>query len=132
MLESVPWAPGPEGRAGLLDLRVGRHAAVRLRAIADDARRLVPGVPVLVALYGSRALGTARRGSDHDLAVLVEGGPPYPGFRDDLRDLCLPHVLDGFMVHAVAEGFGPDAPSPLAAAVLRDGIAVLARPEDPG
>jgi hypothetical protein len=127
MRDAIPWAPGPVGRAGLLDLRVGRQAATRLRSIADDARSLAPAAQVLVALHGSRALGTARRGSDHDVAVLVGGGLPYPGFRDDLRDLCLPHVLDGFLVHAVAEGFGPGAPSPLAAAVLRDGIAVMPR-----
>jgi len=126
-----PWAEGPVARAGLLDLRVGRRAGARLRAIADAARGLAPGRIALVVLHGSRARGLARRGSDYDLAVFVAGGPPAPGFTDDLADLCLPHVLDGLTVHAAALAVPEPGtePSPLVRDALRDGIAVTGGPD---
>jgi predicted nucleotidyltransferase len=126
------WAAGPLARSGLLDLRVGRRAAAALRSIAVRAEALAPGRIRLVALHGSRSRGLARRGSDYDLAVVVEGEVPTPGFADDLADACLSHVLDGMPVHAVALTVpAAEGSEALLDDVLRDGIAVTprARPE---
>ena len=83
-----------------------------------------PGEVVAVYLYGSRARGTARRGSDVDLGVLLTQRP-QPTLASVARDLeALVERVIRLPVEAVAlNGASPD----LIHRVLRDGILVLDR-----
>ncbi len=52
---------------------VNDKAAAHLRAFRRDAERALPGKIVGVILFGSRARGEARRDSDYDVAVFIQG-----------------------------------------------------------
>jgi predicted nucleotidyltransferase len=54
--------------------KVGPQAAKRLSAFAAKARALSPLPVIEVLLFGSRARGDAKRGSDWDVAVVVDEG----------------------------------------------------------
>jgi predicted nucleotidyltransferase len=73
-------------------------------------------------LFGSVARGTARRGSDVDVAVLYQGEPPQGLARFDLEGR-----LEGDLGLPVQVVILNDAPSDLVHRVLRDGKLVSER-----
>lgn len=89
--------------------------------VADLAERLAAQPDVVVAyLFGSRARGTARPGSDVDVAVLLDdAADPHA------RQLDLAAALGGDADVVVLN----DAPVALAYRVLRDGVLLVCRSE---
>ena len=72
MLAAVPVGAHYRAMTNELVRKVGPWAAERLSAFAEKARAMSP-LPVReVLLFGSRARGDARRGSDWDVAVVVD------------------------------------------------------------
>jgi len=92
----------------------------KVRAILETASRDV----VAAYLYGSHARGTAKPGSDLDLALLLTA-PPASTLRSVARDMedALERILR-IPVEAVVLN---RAPADLVHRVLRDGILVLDR-----
>jgi predicted nucleotidyltransferase len=91
-----------------------------LRAVLETASSDV----VAVYLYGSRARGTARPGSDLDLAVLLSA-PPASTLRSVARDI--EDVVERTLRIPVEAVVLNRAPADLVHRVLRDGILVLDR-----
>ena len=91
-----------------------------LRAVLETASSDV----VAVYLYGSRARGTARPGSDLDLAVLLSA-PPASTLRSVARGI--EDVVERTLRIPVEAVVLNRAPADLVHRVLRDGILVLDR-----
>jgi len=91
-----------------------------LRAVLETASSDV----VAVYLYGSRARGTARPGSDLDLAVLLSA-PPASTLRSVARNI--EDVVERTLRIPVEAVVLNRAPADLVHRVLRDGILVLDR-----
>lgn len=89
-----------------------------------EACQTAPSDIVAVYLYGSRARGTASRGSDVDLGVLLKA-PPAPALSDVARDLesTVERAL-GLPVEVVIVN---TAPADLVHRILRDGLVLLDR-----
>jgi predicted nucleotidyltransferase len=84
--------------------------------------RANPGGIAAVYVYGSVARGTARDGSDVDVAVLFERDPPHTleGLHADLA-----HALEERVGRRVDMAVLNHAPVDLTHRVLRDGILVI-------
>jgi hypothetical protein len=105
--------------------RVGPRAARRLFAFAERARAVSP-LPVLpVVLFGSRARGDAVRGSDWDVAVVVDAGSSGAGSSGDARtarrsalsafaDLAFPDIAAGFHLRPIVVPATEGRPDPVA------------------
>lgn len=91
-----------------------------LRAVLETA----PPEVVAVYLYGSRARGTAKQGSDLDLALLL-AAPPASTLRSLARDI--EDVVERALRIPVEAVVLNRAPADLVHRVLRDGILVLDR-----
>ncbi|MBI4923596.1 MAG: nucleotidyltransferase domain-containing protein [Devosia nanyangense] len=105
---------------------VSKRAAARLRAFRRDAERLLPGRVTEVVLFGSRARGEARRDSDYDVAVFVEGlEESWPTTRV-LVEASYPHLVKGYYISPVAlpSDFIARKEAALAYAIAREGIKV--------
>jgi Polymerase beta, Nucleotidyltransferase len=110
-----------------LDGVVPNRAAVHLRAFYRDAKRALPGKITGAILFGSRARGDARRDSDYDVAVLVQGLGDRRSVDHALADTAYPHILAGVHIRPVAvpADFLTVSPrSGFAMALLRDGVMV--------
>jgi predicted nucleotidyltransferase len=92
----------------------------RVRAACQSA----PSDVLAVYLYGSRARGTASRGSDVDLGVLLKA-PPVPALANVARDLeAMVERVVGLPVEVVVVN---TAPADLVHRILGDGIILLDR-----
>jgi predicted nucleotidyltransferase len=89
-----------------------------------DAVANAPDQIVAVYLYGSRARGTAKSGSDVDLGILLKGIPPAT-LRDAARDL--EAVVERAVRLPVEAVIMNTAPSDLVHRIMRDGILLLDR-----
>ncbi len=69
------------------------RAARRLRAFRRAVERALPGNVERVVLFGSRARGEARRGSDYDIAVFVREGAERTAVHYMVSDSAYPYVL---------------------------------------
>jgi predicted nucleotidyltransferase len=89
-----------------------------------EACQSAPSEVLAVYLYGSRARGTASRGSDVDLGVLLKG-PPRPALGGPAQDLeaTVERAL-GLPVEVVVVN---TAPADLVHRILRDGLLLLDR-----
>lgn len=102
-------------------------AAEHLRAFRRDVERALPGVVDKVVLFGSRARGDARRGSDYDVAVFVRGLGDRRAVDHLLADVAYPHILTGVHIRPVAvpaDFLIRDHGRLLAMEIARDGIAI--------
>lgn len=99
--------------------------ARRLRSFRRTVERALPGRVDEVLLFGSRARGDARRGSDYDVAVLVRDLSDRSAVRRVLSDSAYPHVVAGFHLQPLllpAEYLA--SASELADDIRRDGVVV--------
>jgi predicted nucleotidyltransferase len=97
--------------------------ARRLRAFRRDVERALPGRIEAVLLFGSRARGDAKRGSDYDVAVLVRDLSDRWAVRRVLSDTAHPHVLAGFYLRPMPlPGDCLASASELAVDIRRDGV----------
>ena len=106
---------------------VNDKSAARLRAFRRSAESALPGKVAGVILFGSRARGEARRDSDYDVAVLVEGLDDRRPIDHALSDIAYPHTLAGFHIRPVAVSadiMTSSDRSSFAMALLRDGVVV--------
>lgn len=90
-------------------------------------REVLGGSPdevVAVYLYGSRARGTARAGSDVDIGVLLRDSPP-PTLKSVARDL--EATVEGALRVPTEIVVLNRAPADLIHRVLRDGVLLLDR-----
>jgi len=106
--------------------RVGPRAARRLFAFAERARAISP-LPVLqVVLFGSRARGDAVRGSDWDVAIVVDVGSSRDARKqrrtalNAFADLALPDIAAGFHLRPVVIPAAEGSPGPVAWQVSPD------------
>jgi predicted nucleotidyltransferase len=108
-----------------IDALVSASAAVHLRAFADDLAKALGSTLSGVVLFGSRARGDARKGSDYDVAVIVRSIDNRRVLDHLLSDIAYPHVLDGIHIRPLAleEGYlDRTRENALAASIVRDGI----------
>jgi hypothetical protein len=99
--------------------------ARRLRAFRRSVERALPGCVDNVLLFGSRARGDAKRGSDYDVAVLVRDLSDRLEARRMVSDAACPHVVAGFHLRRLllpADYLLSD--SELASDITRDGVEV--------
>ena len=75
------------------------------RAIAESSRRIVRAVdPYKVILFGSRAWGDPRPGSDIDLLVIVDSdGDGLSRYREVCQAACIPGIPMDLLVRTPAE-----------------------------
>jgi hypothetical protein len=100
-------------------------SARRLRAFRRAVERALPGRIDDVLLFGSRARGDAKRGSDYDVAVLVHDLTDRPTARQAVSDAAYPHVTAGFHLRPLLLPTGYlTSGSELADDIRRDGVAV--------
>ncbi len=100
-------------------------SARRLRAFRRAIERALPGHVDDVLLFGSRARGDAKRGSDYDVAVLVHDLADRPAARQAVSDAAYPHVTAGFHLRPLLLPAGYLASgSELADDIRRDGVTV--------
>ncbi len=107
---------------------VSVQAAAHLRAFRGDVERALPGQVDSVILFGSRARGDARSGSDYDVVVLLGGDALPPRLNHMLSDLAFLHVRAGVPIRPIAlatAAIGPESPIPIARNIARDGIAIV-------
>jgi len=103
------------------------RAAKRLRDFRSAVERRFPGRVKSVVLFGSRARGDARQGSDYDVAVFIKDLADRRGIDHALSDMAYPHILAGVHIRPVAV---PETylTSPqrgtLATNIARDGVVV--------
>jgi uncharacterized protein len=101
------------------------RSARRLRAFRRAVERALPGRIDNVLLFGSRARGDAKRGSDYDVAVLVHDLADRPAMRQAVSDAAYPHVTAGFYLRPLLLPAGYLASgSELADDIRRDGVEV--------
>jgi predicted nucleotidyltransferase len=106
---------------------VNDKAAAHLRAFRRSAERALPGQVAGVILFGSRARGEARRDSDYDVAVLIQGLDDRRPIDHLLSDIAYPHILAGFHIRPVAVSIRlieQSGRSSFAMSLIRDGVAV--------
>jgi predicted nucleotidyltransferase len=110
-----------------LEDSVSRRVASQLRAFRHDVDRRFPGRVSDVLLFGSRARGDARRGSDYDVAVFLRALEDRSAIDHVLSDLAYRYVLAGYHISPVAlpSDFLHRTSHPLGLALLREGIPVL-------
>jgi predicted nucleotidyltransferase len=99
--------------------------ARRLRAFRRDLEHALPGRIEAVLLFGSRARGDAKRGSDYDVAVLVRDLSDRSAVQRVLSDTAYPHVLAGLYLRPLplpADYLA--SASELAEDIQRDGVEV--------
>lgn len=113
---AVPWRERlPAAAYGRL-VRYRRQVEGRLPGKVED-----------VILFGSRARGTAKRGADYDVAVVVAAASPEDckAIGRVLSDVAYAFVVQGTAIHPVAVGreFLQSA-SPLAFEIARDGVSI--------
>jgi uncharacterized protein len=99
--------------------------AKRLRAFRRALEKALPGRVDDVLLFGSRARGDAKRGSDYDVAVLVHDMSDRLVVRRTVSDTAYPHMLAGFHLNPlVLPADYLATASELADAIRRDGVEV--------
>lgn len=113
---------------GISDLadRVSAQALSHLRAFRREVESTLPGISRVV-LFGSRARGDARRGSDYDVAVFIRDLPDRRVATRALSDIAYPHLLAGFHIRPIAlpaDYLEARKRDPLAASIARDGVAI--------
>ena len=99
--------------------------ARRLRVFRRAVERALPGRVDDVLLFGSRARGDAKRGSDYDVAVLVRDLSDRLAVRQVVSDAAYPHVVAGFNLRPLllpADYLASS--SELADDIRRDGVEV--------
>lgn len=88
------------------DRRISRvvrpRALEHLRQFKADVGRRFPGRVDRIVLFGSRARGDARAGSDFDVAVFMKDLSDRRPVDHALSDLAYRHVLAGIHIRAVA------------------------------
>lgn len=80
---------------------VDPDAAGHLRDFLLEAHRQLPNRIVRIVLFGSRARGEARQGSDYDVAVFVRKLVDQRRVRHLLADIAYPHILAGVHIRPV-------------------------------
>ena len=99
--------------------------ARRLRVFRRAVERALPGHVDDVLLFGSRARGDAKRGSDYDVAVLARDLSDRLAVRQVVSDAAYPHVVAGFHLRPLllpADYLASS--SELADDIRRDGVEV--------
>jgi uncharacterized protein len=99
--------------------------ARRLCAFRRALERALPGRIEDVLLFGSRARGDAKRGSDYDVAVLVRDLSDRPAVQRVLSDTAYPNVVAGLYLRPLplpADYLA--SASELADDIRRDGVTV--------
>lgn len=81
---------------------VSRRDAGRLRAFRRDVETALSNEVRRVILFGSRARGDARRDSDYDVAVFVEGLNDRRRIDHLLADIAYPYILAGTHIRPVS------------------------------
>lgn len=110
-----------------LEDAVPRRAAARLRAFRRQAERMLPDRITQVVLFGSRARGDARPGSDYDVAVFVRDLDNWLTINNILSDAAYEHMLAGYFISPVAvnsDFLDEASPGTLRFSVARDGVVV--------
>ena len=106
---------------------VPSKTTARLRAFRREVEHALPGKVTRVVLFGSRARGDARPGSDYDVAVFVRNLHDRRSIDHLLADTAYRHILAGVHIRPVAvpadylESYPRDR---LAMDIARDGIVV--------
>ncbi len=108
-----------------VDALVSALAAAHLRAFTQDVSMALGWKLAGIVLFGSRARGDARKGSDYDVAVFVRDIDNRRSLGHLLSDMAYPHVLDGIHIRPLAladDYLNKPGESALAASIIRDGI----------
>jgi len=102
-------------------------AVKHLRDFRREVEQRFPDRVKWVVLFGSRARGDARQGSDYDVAVFVKDLGERRLVDHALSDIAYPHILAGVHIRPVAvpEAFltSPQRGT-LATSIARDGVVV--------
>ena len=127
--ESLPggtWSPVAPSAASWPE-RLPAAAYGRLIRYRRQVEKRFPGKVEDVILFGSRARGTAKRGADYDVAVVVTAASPEDRkvIGRVLSDVAYAFVVQGIAIRPVAVGreFLQSA-SPLAFEIARDGVSI--------
>ncbi|MDP4023379.1 nucleotidyltransferase domain-containing protein [Methylobacterium sp. NEAU 140] len=110
-----------------IDAVVSARSAMRLRSFRQDVERAFPDRLSDVLLFGSRARGEVRRGSDYDVAVVFSDGGRDPDIPRKLSDIAYRFVRMRMPIRPVAllsEQVSATSPLPVARNVARDGIPI--------
>jgi len=101
------------------------RSARRLRSFRRAVEHALPGRIDDVLLFGSRARGEAKRGSDYDVAVLVRDLSDRLAVRRAVSDAAYPHVVAGLPLRPLLLPAGYLASAnELADDIRRDGVEV--------
>jgi hypothetical protein len=109
------------------DQRPSNDVAHWLTAFKQDVVRALPGIVEAVILFGSRARGDARPGSDYDIAVLLSDHlADDPAIRRRVSDVVWHYQGDDRIIQAVplnAAAFEPPR-TELALRIAAEGVPV--------
>ncbi|WP_218145798.1 nucleotidyltransferase family protein [Sphingobium sp. YR768] len=109
-----------------LDSITGVKAAAQLRSLRSKIEQEIGRVADVV-LFGSRARGDARRGSDYDIAVLISPDQDQHQIDRAVTALALPFIRAGFHFRPIVltnDLFDQADLHPLARNIVRDGVSI--------
>ncbi|MER8482886.1 nucleotidyltransferase domain-containing protein [Mesorhizobium sp. M1322] len=109
-----------------LDSIVSERAARHLRSFRSEAERIFPGKVTNVVLFGSRARGDSRRGSDYDVAVFISDLNNRRFVDHALEDAAYKHILAGVHISPVSvpSNYLNSDDELLALNIARDGVVI--------
>jgi predicted nucleotidyltransferase len=106
---------------------VSGKAAEHLRSFKRDVEQLLPDRVSNVVLFGSRARGNSRRGSDYDVAVFVKHLDNRKRIDHAITDAAYRHIIAGVHIRPVSvpDNFLENASGGLLARnIARDGVII--------
>lgn len=111
----------------LLEKLVSKRAAKHLTEFRRDVERSFSGQVRDVVLFGSRARGDAKRTSDYDVAVVMNGNGNRRLADRALSDLAYPYIIAGIHIRPISLSENSmdssDLPS-LVGHIKRDGVVI--------
>jgi uncharacterized protein len=104
---------------------VSRSAFDKLVAFKRDVEEALPLNVKQIVLFGSRARGDAKKSSDYDIAVVLQGLEASTTVDRRLSNLAYPYLMQGVNIRPVslsAEQMKRGSGVPLAMSIAREGV----------